>query len=151
MTHYGSKNSTGYWLKAGRLAATQEPRTLRQRGKMPALMIEEDLSTERDSDEVMQTPASMEIAETDSEEESDDDVLRCRDNAGRVHHLRIYCNRDKELVKKIGIAEAENFPEKQDLTYAKSLRFMENSMPHYSIEEMYNDWKEGLAQETAFY
>jgi hypothetical protein len=58
---------------------------------------------------------------------------------GRVHHLKTYRNRDKELIKKIGIAEAENFPEKQDLTYAKSLRFMENSMPHHSIEEMYNN------------
>jgi hypothetical protein len=106
---------------------------------MPALMIEEDSSIERDSNEVMQTLVSTEIAETDSEEESDDDVLQYRDNIGRVHYLRTYRNRDKELVRKIGIAEAENFLEKQDLTYAKSLRFIENSIPHYSIEEMYNN------------
>jgi hypothetical protein len=99
----------------------------------------------------MQTLASTEIAKTDSEEELDDNVLQYRDNIGRVHYLRTYQNRDKELVKKIRIAEAENFLEKQDLTYTKSLRFIENSMLHHSIEEMYNDWKEGLAQETAFY
>jgi hypothetical protein len=57
---------------------------------MPALIIKEDLSTERDSDEVMQTPASMEIAETDSEEELDNNVLQCRDNIGRIHYLRTY-------------------------------------------------------------
>jgi hypothetical protein len=57
---------------------------------MPAPMIEEDLSTERDSDEVMQTLASTEIAKTDSEEELDDNVLQCRDNIGRVHYLRTY-------------------------------------------------------------
>jgi hypothetical protein len=106
---------------------------------MPALIIEEDSSTERDSDKVMQTLASTEIAKIDSEEELDNDVLQCRDNIGRVHYLRTYRNRNKELVKKIGIAEAENFLEKQDLTYAKSLRFIENSMLHYSIKEMYND------------
>jgi hypothetical protein len=57
---------------------------------MPALIIKEDSSTERDSDKVMQTPASTEIAETDSEEESDNNVLQCRDNMGRIHYLRTY-------------------------------------------------------------
>jgi hypothetical protein len=99
----------------------------------------------------MQTPASTEIAETDSKEDLDNNVLQYRDNIGRVHYLRTYQNRNKELVKKIRIAEAENFLEKQDLTYTKSLRFIENSMLHYSIKEIYNNWKEGLAQETAFY
>jgi hypothetical protein len=106
-------------------------------------MIEEDSSTERDSDKVIQTPASTEIAKIESDEESDNKILRCRDSLGRVYYLKTYRNRDKELVKKIGIAEAENFLEKQDLAYAKSIRFMENSMLHHSIEEMYNDWKEG--------
>jgi hypothetical protein len=57
---------------------------------MPALIIEEDLSTERDSDKVIQIPASTEIAETDSEEELDNNVLQYHDNIGRVHYLRTY-------------------------------------------------------------
>jgi hypothetical protein len=57
---------------------------------MPALIIKEDLSTERDSNKVMQILASIEIAETDSEEELDNDVLQCCDNIGRVHYLKIY-------------------------------------------------------------
>jgi hypothetical protein len=57
---------------------------------MPVLIIKEDLSTERDSNKVIQTLASTEIAKTDSKEESDDNVLQCRDNIGRVHYLRTY-------------------------------------------------------------
>jgi hypothetical protein len=106
---------------------------------MPTLIIKEDLSIERDSDKVMQTLASIEIAKTDSKEELDNNVLQCRDNIGRVYYLRIYQNRNKELVKKIRIVEAENFLEKQDLTYAKLLRFIENSILHYSIKEIYNN------------
>jgi hypothetical protein len=57
---------------------------------MPTLIIKEDLSTERDSNKVIQTLASTEIAKTDSEEELDNNVLQYRDNIGRVHYLRIY-------------------------------------------------------------
>jgi hypothetical protein len=106
---------------------------------MPALIIEEDLSTERDSDEVIQTLASIEIAKIDSKEELDDDTLQCCDSIGRLHYLKTYRNCDKELVKKIRIAEVENFLEKPNLSYAKSIRFIENSMLYYSIEEMYNN------------
>jgi hypothetical protein len=57
---------------------------------MPALIIKEDLSTERDSNKVIQTLVSIEIAEIDSKEELDNNVLQCCDNIGRVHYLRIY-------------------------------------------------------------
>jgi hypothetical protein len=57
---------------------------------MPILIIKEDLSTERDSNEVMQTLASIEIAKTDSKEELDNNVLQCRNNIGRIYYLRIY-------------------------------------------------------------
>jgi hypothetical protein len=57
---------------------------------MPALIIKEDLSTERDSNKVIQTLASIEIAEIDSKEELDNNVLQYCDNIGRVHYLRIY-------------------------------------------------------------
>jgi hypothetical protein len=106
---------------------------------MPALIIKEDLSIERDSDEVIQTPASIEKAKIDSKEELDDDTLQYHNNIGRIHYLKTYRNRDKELVKKIRIAEAENFLEKPDLSYAKSIRFIENSMLHHSIKEIYNN------------
>jgi hypothetical protein len=57
---------------------------------MPAPIIKEGSSTERDSDEVIQTLASTEIAETDSKEELDNNILQYCDNIGRVHYLRIY-------------------------------------------------------------
>jgi hypothetical protein len=57
---------------------------------MPALIIKEDLSIERDSNKVIQTPASTEIAKTDSKEELDNNVLQCCNNIGRVHYLRTY-------------------------------------------------------------
>jgi hypothetical protein len=106
---------------------------------MPALIIKEDLSTERDSNKVIQTLASTEKAKTDSKEELDNNTLQYYNNIGRIHYLKTYRNCNKELVKKIKIAEAENFLEKPNLSYAKSIRFIENSMPHYSIKEMYNN------------
>jgi hypothetical protein len=106
---------------------------------MPTLIIKEDLSTERDSNEVIQTLASIEIAKTDSKEELDNNTLQYRDSIGRIHYLKTYRNCNKELVKKIRIAEVENFLEKLNLSYAKSIRFIENSMLYYSIKEIYNN------------
>jgi hypothetical protein len=57
---------------------------------MPALIIEEDSSIERDSNKVIQTLVSTEIAKIDSKEELDNNVLQYRNNIGRVHYLRIY-------------------------------------------------------------
>jgi hypothetical protein len=57
---------------------------------MPALIIKEDLSIERDSNKVMQTLVSIEIAKIDSKEELDNNVLQYYNNIGRVHYLRTY-------------------------------------------------------------
>jgi hypothetical protein len=57
---------------------------------MPILIIKEDLSTERDSNKVIQTLVSTEIAKIDSKEELDNNVLQYCNNIGRVHYLRIY-------------------------------------------------------------
>jgi hypothetical protein len=57
---------------------------------MPALIIKEDLSIERDSNKVIQTLVSIEIAKTDSKEESNNNVLQYCNNIGRVYYLRIY-------------------------------------------------------------
>jgi hypothetical protein len=105
--------------------------------------VREDSSTERDSDEVIETPAStIKNKETDSAEESEgEEHLVCRDNTGKVHRLRTYRTDNAEYVKRIGISKKEDIKEIQDLSYVKKLRFYEKNTVAFTAEDLYNDWR----------